>query len=52
LTTITHLPSPDIVTDQKAEIQRMQKLLDEAVKKKEDYQKNLIQLIRQLNYGH
>jgi hypothetical protein len=27
------------VTDQKAEIQRMQKLLDEAVKKKEDYQK-------------
>jgi hypothetical protein len=40
------------VTDQKAEIQRMQKLLDEAVKKKEDYQKNLIQLIRQLNYGH
>jgi hypothetical protein len=31
LPTIPHPPSPDTVTDQKAEIQRLQMLLDEAV---------------------
>ncbi|EFX66798.1 hypothetical protein DAPPUDRAFT_262597 [Daphnia pulex] len=40
LPTFPHPPPSNIVTEQKAEIQQLNKLPEEAVKKEEDYQNN------------